>query len=136
MTRLITLLLTMITLSSAQADMLHYAQRFTHHSALLGETRQYSVSLPQEYEREPGARFPVLYLLDGEKSLLEVVGITRALRAGLNPAIPPPHHRRGPQHRPDAGLHPEPHHDLAQWVTGGARLCRDGGRAPIPALSE
>jgi hypothetical protein len=31
----------------------------------------------------------VLYLLDGEKSLLEVVGITRALRAGLNPAIPP-----------------------------------------------
>ena len=89
MTRLITLLLTMITLSSAQADMLHYAQRFTHHSALLGETRQYSVSLPQEYEREPGARFPVLYLLDGEKSLLEVVGITRALRAGLNPAIPP-----------------------------------------------
>ena len=89
MTRLIILLLTMITLSSAQADMLHYAQRFTHHSALLGETRQYSVSLPQEYEREPGARFPVLYLLDGEKSLLEVVGITRALRAGLNPAIPP-----------------------------------------------
>lgn len=85
---LITLLLTMLSLSSAQADMLHYAQRFTHHSTLLNEARQYSVYLPEDYERQPQQRFPVLYLLDGEKFLLQVAGITQALRAGLNPAIP------------------------------------------------
>ncbi|MFM5586978.1 alpha/beta hydrolase [Aeromonas rivipollensis] len=89
MTRLIAILLTMITLSSAQADMRHYAERFTHHSTLLGEARQYSVYLPEGYEQQPQQAFPVLYLLDGEKFLLEVAGITQALRAGLNPAIPP-----------------------------------------------
>jgi len=89
MTRLIAILLTMLTLSSAEADLLHYAEGFSHHSALLNETRQYSVYLPDDYAKKPGQHFPVLYLLDGEKFLLEVAGITRALRAGLNPAIPP-----------------------------------------------
>lgn len=89
MHRLIAILLTMLSLSSAQADMLHYAEGFTHHSALLGETRQYSVYLPEGYDQQQAQHFPVLYLLDGEKFLLEVAGITQALRAGLNPAIPP-----------------------------------------------
>ncbi|MGE6277831.1 alpha/beta hydrolase [Aeromonas media] len=89
MTRLIAILFTMITLSSAEADMRHYAERFTHHSTLLGEVRQYSVYLPEGYQQQPQQHFPVLYLLDGEKFLLEVAGITQALRAGLNPAIPP-----------------------------------------------
>ncbi len=88
MTRLITLLLTMLSLSSAKADLLHYAEGFSHHSALLNETRQYSVYLPDDYAQKPDQHFPVLYLLDGEKFLLEVAGITQALRAGLNPAIP------------------------------------------------
>ncbi|MGY3943914.1 alpha/beta hydrolase [Aeromonas tecta] len=88
MNRLIAILLTMLSLSSAQADLLHYAEGFSHHSALLNETRQYSVYLPDDYAQKPSQRFPVLYLLDGEKFLLEVAGITQALRAGLNPAIP------------------------------------------------
>ncbi|MGY6037967.1 alpha/beta hydrolase [Aeromonas sp. AE23HZ002T15] len=89
MNRLIAILFTMLSLSSAQADLLHYAEGFSHHSALLNETRQYSVYLPDGYDKQPDQDFPVLYLLDGEKFLLEVAGITQALRAGLNPAIPP-----------------------------------------------
>ncbi|MGY3885099.1 alpha/beta hydrolase [Aeromonas aquatica] len=88
MKRLIAVLITMLHLASAQAGMLHYAEGFNHHSALLDETRQYSVYLPDDYEQKPDQHFPVLYLLDGEKFLIEVAGITQALRAGLNPAIP------------------------------------------------
>ena len=87
-----------------------------------GGTRQYSVSLPREYERRPGAQFPMLYLLDGRKSLLEVVSITRA-RAGSISDSPSSSSRCTTDRMRD---YTRPHHDLAQWGTGEASYAVTG----------
>ena len=88
MTRLIILLLTMITLSSAQADMLHYAQRFTHHSALLGETRHTASPCPRNMNASQGSVPRALSARRGEEPAGGCRRHHPALRAGLNPAIP------------------------------------------------
>lgn len=88
-TKLLSTLIAMLSLTSAQAEPINYAQTYSHDSSILNEPRQYSVYLPEEYHLHPGQRFPVLYLLDGEQHLLEVAGITRSLRGGLTPSIPP-----------------------------------------------
>jgi enterochelin esterase-like enzyme len=54
----------------------------THASAVLGgATRQVVVYTPPEYQRNPGARYPIVYLLHGNNDL--AVGWTMAGRANL-----------------------------------------------------
>jgi predicted alpha/beta superfamily hydrolase len=48
-------------------------------SEVLGEERPLLVSLPQSYSASPTARYPVLYLLDGESHFLHVTGIVEFL---------------------------------------------------------
>jgi predicted alpha/beta superfamily hydrolase len=56
---------------------------FTLASKALGETRTINVSTPPDYERDPGARFAVLYMPDGgvEEDFVHVVDTVRALAA-------------------------------------------------------
>ncbi len=42
------------------------ARRTTLRSAVLGETRDVVVALPESYAREPERRYPVIYVLDGD----------------------------------------------------------------------
>jgi len=50
-------------------------QRYTIHSELLGEDRTLLVATPDGYETDPAARYPVLYLLDGDGHFHHATGI-------------------------------------------------------------
>lgn len=50
-------------------------------SQILGESRRLFVSKPAAYEEEPAARYPVLYLLDGETHFTHASSIVRFLAA-------------------------------------------------------
>ncbi len=67
---------------------LTYAQRYTHRSAILRETRHYSVHLPSSYQDNQTERYPVIYLLDGDTRLLQVAGIVDSFQGGLSPEVP------------------------------------------------
>lgn len=88
MKKMMTTMAAVLSLGSAQADTLSYAQTYTHQSSLLKEERQYSIYLPDEYTRYPNQCFPVLYLLDGDQRLLQVAGIIDSFRSGMTPTIP------------------------------------------------
>ncbi|WP_157945989.1 alpha/beta hydrolase [Vibrio gangliei] len=64
---------------------------FTKHtltSSILKQDRVYTVYLPKEYHRNSQQTFPVLYLLDGDKHLLQVAGILNSFQDGLTPRMP------------------------------------------------
>lgn len=50
-------------------------QRYTIHSDVLGEDRTILVATPDGYETDPAARYPVLYLLDGDAHFHHATGI-------------------------------------------------------------
>lgn len=59
------------------------------HSSVLGEDREISIYLPQDYSRSE-ERFPVLYLLDGEWHFIHTSGIVQFLarpRVGKTPEM-------------------------------------------------
>lgn len=49
------------------------------HSKVLGEDRPLLISLPASYAASPSARYPVLYVLDGESHFLHVTGTVEFL---------------------------------------------------------
>ena len=56
----------------------------TLRSAVLGEDRPFVVSLPESYAREPGRRYPVAYVLDGDEQLTQTAESAAKLQlAGL-----------------------------------------------------
>jgi predicted alpha/beta superfamily hydrolase len=58
-------------------------------SAVLGETRTIQVSLPNGYaERHRHTRYPVLYLLDGQKFFQTVTGVVQHLASDASPRVP------------------------------------------------
>jgi predicted alpha/beta superfamily hydrolase len=58
-------------------------------SALLGETRTIQVALPAGYAERPGyTRYPVLYLLDGQKFFRTVTGVVQHLASDASPRVP------------------------------------------------
>jgi predicted alpha/beta superfamily hydrolase len=64
-------------------------KRYTIHSTLLGEDRTLFVSLPQSYkDRHKYTRYPVLYLLDGEKYFHSFTGAVKQLSSDATPHIP------------------------------------------------
>lgn len=63
-------------------------ERFELHSERLDETRAYQVHLPAEYGARPGARYPVLYLLDGDYNFHYVTGLVEQLST-MSQRIPP-----------------------------------------------
>ncbi len=82
---------TFATLLSTQVvaeQPLTYAELFNHPSTILNETRQYSVHLPSDYQRNKHQHYPVVYLLDGENRMLQVSGIIQSFQGGLSPNVP------------------------------------------------
>lgn len=62
--------------------------RTSLHSQVLGEERPLLVYLPESYAASPTARYPVLYLLDGESHFLHVAGTVEFLaRRGRMPEM-------------------------------------------------
>ena len=58
-------------------------------SAVLGETRTIQVALPTGYaERHGYTRYPVLYLLDGQKFFQTVTGVVQHLASDASPRVP------------------------------------------------
>lgn len=51
-------------------------------SAVLNETRRYTVSLPADYAWAQDRRYPVLYVLDGERNFMHSAATARFLAAG------------------------------------------------------
>ena len=94
-------------------------------SAVLGETRTIQVALPIGYaERHRHTRYPVLYLLDGQKFFQTVTGVVQHLASDASPRVPdmivvgvssqervrdssPTHSLRGPLGQRRAGLRAE-----------------------------
>ena len=56
-------------------------ETFNVQSAILNETRRINVWLPPEYRREPGRKWPVLYMPDGglEEDFMHVAGLLQVL---------------------------------------------------------
>jgi predicted alpha/beta superfamily hydrolase len=58
-------------------------------SAVLGETRSIQVALPAGYAQRHGyTRYPVLYLLDGQKFFRTVTGVVQHLASDASPRVP------------------------------------------------
>ena len=56
------------------------------HSNVLGEAREYLVHLPEDYERQPDARYPVVYVLDGSSQDLHTAASAALMaRIGVLP---------------------------------------------------
>lgn len=66
--------------------------RYSLHSALLNESREYWVSVPRSYKDDTYTqqKYPVLYLLDGETLFHSVSGLVRFLSDGANRSWPIP----------------------------------------------
>jgi len=60
--------------------------RFTIHSTILNEERPYLLYLPQSYGSKVFApkKYPVLYLLDGDKHFQSASGVVQFMSAGIN----------------------------------------------------
>ncbi len=60
-------------------------QRYTIHSKMLNENRNYSVYLPSSYKNSPDKEYIVAYVLDGERStFFEVSGIAQSMHSNYN----------------------------------------------------
>jgi hypothetical protein len=59
---MITLLLTFYVVAAGAAQTIDIATSYTIESKVLGDTRGYSVYLPDTYEQTKAQRFPVLYV--------------------------------------------------------------------------
>lgn len=73
---------------AANAAEVMIGERLELESELLGETRSYQVYLPPAYAAHPGARFPVLYMLDGDYNFHYVTGLVDQLST-ISQQIPP-----------------------------------------------
>lgn len=73
---------------AANAGEVTIGERLELDSELLGETRSYQVYLPPAYTAHPGARYPVLYMLDGDYNFHYVTGLVDQLST-LSQRIPP-----------------------------------------------
>jgi len=88
-TATITLVVTVIAQDLLQADPGAFDSTPARiSSAILGESREYLVSLPEGYDAEPGRRYPVLYVLDGSSQTAHAVETARLLaRIGVIPPL-------------------------------------------------
>ena len=111
--------------------MLHPCPAFTPPFSPAWETRRLP-PCPQEYELPAGAQFPRRSIARREKSLLEVVGITRAWSGSIQlfPLIIVAVHNTDRMRD-----YPRATHDLAKWGTGGASYAVTGAGPSFPALS-
>ena len=77
------LLLTLVKFLAAQKD-IAIGKSFTMHSSVLSEEREYFVSLPADYDdsKYAPARYPVIYVLDGELGFQYAVGMQQHLSRG------------------------------------------------------
>ena len=88
--RLLVLLLLTVLINSVFAQSPHLLQlgeRKEIESQVLGETRQYYVQLPQGYDRDRPARYPVAYLLDGEVLLPALHTVHQFYSGGFIPEM-------------------------------------------------
>lgn len=75
------------TARDSAASIVALGTRFRIRSKVLNESREVIVSIPPDYQ-QAGARFPVLYVLDGGQNLLTTVSASRALAsAGRMPPV-------------------------------------------------
>lgn len=74
------LFLTLVPWFSLSQESLSYADSFEIKSTVLKESRRYSVYLPPSYHNEGDKRYPVIFVLDGDRSrLLSISGVVEAL---------------------------------------------------------
>lgn len=66
-----------------------YGRRFSFDSSVLGETREYLLSLPEQYAANPEQYYPVVYLLDGERNFNHLGTLIDFLAGGKMPSMPP-----------------------------------------------
>ena len=52
-------------------------EKFRFTSEILAEEREYWVYLPKEYNKKVGKKYPVLYLLDGDRNFISLVAINQ-----------------------------------------------------------
>lgn len=79
--------LAMMPLSAANADpLVPHGERHTLNSRILGESHAYTVYLPPHYDALK--RYPVLYLLDGDKHAQKLLGAVDSLATGIWPRLP------------------------------------------------
>ena len=81
------LLISLPFLNYAQSsNLITIGKRDSLNSAILKETRNYFVHLPQNYDNAmfSQGRYPVLYLLDGEAHFNSVSGLVEILGSGIN----------------------------------------------------
>lgn len=57
-------------------------RKYTIHSDVLQEEREYWVYLPENYVRDEAEKYPVIYLLDGDSFFYSLVGITKTFLSG------------------------------------------------------
>ncbi|WP_289044468.1 alpha/beta hydrolase-fold protein [uncultured Olleya sp.] len=76
--------------SLSHAQKVEIGELKTIQSKLLGEQREYFVSLPENYLNKnfSNQKYPVIYLLDGEKYFNVTTGITQKLSDGYYPLMP------------------------------------------------
>lgn len=88
---IICLLINTAPLASAQDQAVPYTigHQTVVHSEILNEDRRIWVSLPYGYEtRSAYHRYPVLYVLDGERHFAQIVGVVRSLSSDATPLAP------------------------------------------------
>jgi len=76
-----------LTAQSKQVGEISVAQRYEMCSEVLDETRSYNVYLPPSYLTHLQAKYPVVYLMDGDYNFYHTVGLIEQL-AGISGKIP------------------------------------------------
>lgn len=73
------------TFAQSTDSLIFIGQRYTIHSKILNENRNYSVYLPRSYKNSPNKKYIVAYVLDGERSkFFEVSGIAQSMHSSFN----------------------------------------------------
>jgi predicted alpha/beta superfamily hydrolase len=88
---IIPLLFSLFTLNTANSfaqstdSFIVIGKRYTIHSKILNENRNYSVYLPDSYKKNPNKKYIVAYVLDGERTkFFEVAGIVQSMHSSFN----------------------------------------------------
>ncbi len=80
----------LIVLNSSYGQSINIGSKYTIHSNILNEDREYWVYVPDDYEKDgfEQVSYPVLYLLDGDRNFLSAVATVNDLSRGLYQYMP------------------------------------------------
>jgi predicted alpha/beta superfamily hydrolase len=84
---LLSLFTVIVSNSLAQSidSLIIIGQRYSIHSKILNEKRNYSIYLPNSYKNNPAKKYIVAYVLDGERSkFFEVSGLAQSMHSTFN----------------------------------------------------